>query len=135
MPDSTPSPFDREVLSRLPLSEAVLTLAAYLRPEEALKDFYREHRAGSYTRLISFATFVGLIGDALLRHDGSLAAAIDRRDEAAVLPASRQAVYAKLRRVPPSLSVAWSRSGRRPRRTGCPARSTGSSSASSTARR
>jgi hypothetical protein len=107
MPDALPSSFDREVLDRLPLAEAVLTLGAYLWPEGQLEDFYQAHRADSYSRLISFPTFVGLIGDALLRHDGSLAAAIDRHAERAVLPASRQASYAKLRRVPPSLSVAW----------------------------
>lgn len=107
MPDTMPLPFDREVLGRLPLAEAVLTLAAYLWPDEALEDFYRDHRAGSYCRLIDFPTFVGLIRDALLHHGGSLAAALDRRAEVRALPASRQAFYAKLRRVPITLSLAW----------------------------
>jgi hypothetical protein len=107
MPDTMSLPFDREVLSRLPLAEAVLTLAAYLWPDETLEDFYRDHRAGSYCRLIDFPTFVGMIRDAVLDHGGSLAAALDRRAETHVLPASRQAFYAKLRRVPVALSLAW----------------------------
>src|SRR4051812_34321967 len=107
MPDAMPLPFDREVLGRLPLAEAVLTLAAYLWPDEALDGFYRDHRAGSYCRLIDFPTFVGAIRDALLDHGGSLAAALDRRAEVDALPASRQAFYAKLRRVPVALSLAW----------------------------
>jgi hypothetical protein len=111
MPD--PTPFDREVLSRLPLAEAVLTLGAYLWPDDQLEDFYQAHRADSYCRLITFPTFVGLIGDALTRHGGNLTATIDRRAEVAAPPASRQAVYAKLRRVPSSLSVAWLRESTR----------------------
>ena len=107
MPDPSPTPFDREVLARLPLAEAVLALAAYLWPDEDLEDFYRDHRGDTYRRLIGFPTFVGLIRDALLHHGGSLAAALDRRAEAAAPPASRQAFYAKLRRVPIGLSVAW----------------------------
>jgi hypothetical protein len=100
-------PFDREVLARLPLAEAVLALGAYLWPDAALEDFYCNHRGDSYCRLIDFPTLVGLIRDALIHHGGSLAAAIDRRAETVVLPASRQAFYAKLRRIPIALSVAW----------------------------
>ncbi len=107
MPDTMSLPFDREVLGRLPLAEAVLTLASYLWPDETLGDFFRDHRAGSYCRLIDFPTFVGTIRDALLNHGGSLAAALDRRAETDALPASRQAFYAKLRRVPIALSLAW----------------------------
>lgn len=109
MPDATPLPFDREVLERLPLAEAVLTLGAYLWSEDHLEVFYQAYRDNSYCRLISFPLFVGLVADALTRHDGSLAAAYERHAEDEPLPASRQAFYAKLRRVPTRLSVAWLR--------------------------
>jgi hypothetical protein len=109
MSDTDRLPFAAEALARLPLAEAVLQVGAYLWDSAFLADFFRRHAAESYQRLITFDFFVGVVRDALLCHHGSLAATLDQAAEAGPLPASRQACYGKLRRVPLALSVAFLR--------------------------
>src|SRR5688572_20140807 len=98
-----PVAFSREVLTRLPLAEAVLTVMAYVWRADVLEDFFRRNACGSYQGLISFPHFLDLLGDALLQRGGSLAAALDRAPDPV---ATRQAYYGKLRRAPLGLSVA-----------------------------
>lgn len=97
------SPFSRDVLSRLPLATAVLTVSAHVLAPEFLDDFFARNAAGSYQGAISFPHFLDLVGDALLRRDGSLCSALEHHGD---LAASKQAYYGKLRRIPLPLSVA-----------------------------
>src|SRR5947209_1737939 len=98
-----PTAFSRDVVARLPLAQAVLTTLAYLWRDDFLDDCFRRHAGRSYEQVISFAHLVELLSDALLRRQGSLAAALEH---AATLAATRQAYYGKLRRLPLPLSVA-----------------------------
>lgn len=98
--------FDREVLSRLPLAEACLRLLDFVGADDFLDDLFARHRGRCYEHLISFPLLVHLVGDALLQHHGSGHQSFQRADEVGSLPASITAAYAKLGRVPLSLSRA-----------------------------
>lgn len=94
--------FSNQVLSRLPLADAVLSLFSWLTEESFLMELYDQHRGKSYEYALSFSTMVQLIGDALLEHQGSARQAMLHAPEE--LEASRQAIYGKLRRIPIALS-------------------------------
>src|SRR5882757_5865905 len=96
--------FTKEALKRLPLAEATLRLFQYALDSETLEEIFQEHRGRSYQRFLSFETIVHLVGDSLLEHQGSGRQAFQRADELKLLPASIEAVYGKLRRLPISLS-------------------------------
>jgi hypothetical protein len=96
-------PFAAEVYARLPLAQAVLELGAYLWEPDFLDDFYARNAGPSYEKVVTFPAFLALIRDALVCRGGSLNAACDH---APALPASRPALYGKLRRVPVALSEA-----------------------------
>jgi len=102
-----PLPFDREVLQRLPLSEAVLLLARHAAAADTLNDLFDRHRGAAYQRELTFATLVALIGDALLEHDGSGRQSFQRGRAHGELTVSIQAAYQKLARLPLSLSEAF----------------------------
>jgi hypothetical protein len=97
----------RLVLSRLPLADAVLAIAAQVLHRDSLDSIFREHRGRSFEHLLSFEAFVGLIGDALLEHRGSGRQSFQRAQERGELPTSIEAVYGKLRRVPVPLSLGF----------------------------
>lgn len=97
--------FDKEVCKRLPLGEAVLRLFDFVCQEEFLQDVFDRHRGRSYESVISFPLFVQLIGDALLEHDGSGRQSFQRAEIDGKLQTSIRAAYAKLSRVPLSLSI------------------------------
>ena len=84
-------------------------MALSIRPtqDSFLDELYQRHCGDCYEKTITFPHFLGLIQDALLNRDGSLAAALDRADEQGQLDASRVAYYGKLRRTPLGLSVAY----------------------------
>ena len=96
--------FAREVLGRLPLAEAVLTLWRWVADELFLHSLFARHRGAGYEKVMSFATLVHLIADALLEHRGSGRKSFTRAQERGELEASVQAVYQKLGRVPLGLS-------------------------------
>jgi len=98
------TPFDRAVLARLPLAEAVLlTLQHTTLPGYCLELFDRL-RGSCYTRLLTFDTFVSLLGDALLRYRGSGRKACAEATRQGRLTTSFQAFYSKLARLPLPLS-------------------------------
>lgn len=99
-----PVAFAPETLRRLPLAEAVLRLWQWHCAPQALNDLFEAHRGACYTRTLSFATLVGLIGDALLEHDGSGRQSFQRGRAQGELTVSVQAAYQKLARLPLAVS-------------------------------
>jgi hypothetical protein len=102
-----PPAFARDVLQRLPLSEAVLLLARHATAPDTLDNLFDRHRGAAYQRELSFATLVALIGDALLEHDGSGRQSFQRARAAGELTVSIQAAYQKLARLPLPVSEAF----------------------------
>lgn len=94
----------REVCTRLPLAEATLRLLDSVTHDDFLTDVFDRYRGRSYEKDISFPTFVRLIADALLEHNGVGRQSFLRAQEEGVLDASLEAAYGKLRRAPLSLS-------------------------------
>ena len=99
--------FAREILSRLPLAEAVLSLWRWVADPVFLLSVFARHRGLGYEKEISFGVLVQLIADALLEHQGSGRKSFARGREQGLLTASVQAVYQKLGRIPLGLSEAW----------------------------
>jgi hypothetical protein len=99
--------FAREILSRLPLAEAVLSLWRWVADPLFLLSVFARHRGLGYEKEISFGVLVQLIADALLEHQGSGKKSFARGREQGLLTASVQAVYQKLGRIPLELSEAW----------------------------
>jgi hypothetical protein len=99
--------FAHEVLSRLPLAEAVLSLWRWVADPLFLLSVFARHRGQGYEKEISFGVLVQLIADALLEHEGSGKKSFERGREQGLLTASVQAVYQKLGRIPLGLSEAW----------------------------
>lgn len=99
--------FAYEVLSRLPLAEAVLSLWRWVADPLFLVSVFARHRGQGYEKEISFGVVVQLIADALLEHQGSGKKSFARGQEQGLLTASVQAVYQKLGRIPLGLSEAW----------------------------
>jgi hypothetical protein len=99
--------FAREILSRLPLAEAVLSLWRWIADPLFLLSVFARHRGLGYEKEISFGVLVQLIADALLEHQGSGRKSFARGQEQGLLTASVQAVYQKLSRIPLGLSEAW----------------------------
>src|SRR6267142_1987696 len=99
--------FAREILSRLPLAEAVLSLWRWVADPLFLLSVFTRHRGQGYEKEISFEVLVQLIAEALLEHQGSGKKSFARGREQGLLTASVQAVYQKLSRVPLGLSEAW----------------------------
>jgi Transposase DDE domain len=99
--------FAREVLNRLPVAEAVLSLGRWVTEPLFLLWVFARHRGLGYEKEISFGVLVQLIADALWEHQGSGRKSFERGREQGVLTASVQAVYQKLGRIPLGLSEAW----------------------------
>jgi hypothetical protein len=99
--------FARDVLTRLPLAEAVLSVWRWVADPLFLLSVFVRHRGAGYEKEISFGVLVQLIADALLEHRGSGRKSFERGREQGLLTASAQAVYQKLGRVPLGLSEAW----------------------------
>jgi hypothetical protein len=99
--------FAREVLSRLPLAEAILKLWRWVADPLFLLSVFARHRGQGYEKEIRFEVLVQLIANALLEHQGSGRKSFERGREQGLLTASVQAVYQKLGRIPLGLSEAW----------------------------
>ena len=101
--------FDMDVatlLDRLPLAEAAWLLLDEVLPAAVLDDLFARHRGRGYTRAFSFADLVHLVGDALVQHQGRAAPTLRQHRGADACPASEQAFYGKLRRLPLAASEA-----------------------------
>ena len=96
-----------ELLARMPLAQAVLSLGQWAVDEDHLASLFERYRGRCYEKVISFPVMVQLIADALLEHDGSGHQSFSRSREAGQLEATVQAAYGKLRRLPIPLSTAF----------------------------
>src|SRR4029434_4541959 len=99
--------FAQELLSRLPLAEAVLSLWRWIADPLFLLSVFARHRELGDEKEISFGVLVQLIADAWLEPQGSGKKSFARGREQGLLTASVQAVYQKLSRIPLGLSEAW----------------------------
>lgn len=99
--------YAQETLNRLPLADATLSLWAHVLEPRFMAQVFAEYRGRSFEDTLTVARFVELIGDALLTHEGSGRQSFARAQEQGTLPASSEAVYGKLRRVPLSLSLGF----------------------------
>lgn len=102
-----PADFAREVLGRVPLAQAVLTLWRWIANPLFLLSLFVRHRGAGYETVISFGVLVQLMADALLEHRGSGRKSFQPGREQGVVTATPQALYQKLGRVPLGLSEAW----------------------------
>jgi hypothetical protein len=100
------SPFELELLQRLPLAQAILLLFSHVLPTPQLRDIYEHNRGRCYTRKLSFPDMVHLIRDALLLHQGSGRGSFTEAQAQERLPSSVRAVYGKLGRMPLAVSMA-----------------------------
>jgi hypothetical protein len=96
--------FDREACRRLPLADGVLRLLDYATNDDLLNSTFDSHRGRSYEGVITFTTFFRLIRDTLLQQEASAHQCFRQAREDGDLTACFEAMYGKLRRVPPSLS-------------------------------
>jgi len=104
--------FDWQVLARLPLAEAVLTLARWVIGVDHLLDrSYQEHRGRCHSRVLSFPQFVRILFDCLSRPWKSARAGLLKAQDEGRLPVSPRAFYDKLKRTPVAVSLAFFRDG------------------------
>ena len=99
-------PFEREVLQRLLLADAVLSLWAFVMDPTFLDGVFQRHRGRSFEKELKFPVFVELIADAgatSRKRAAVLRAALEHE----TLPISVSATYRKLGRVPLSLSAGF----------------------------
>lgn len=101
--------FTAEVFARLPLAQAALLVLKEALPAELLARLFAEHRGTGSEQKVTFAMLTELITKALVQYAGSGRQSFQAAREAGQLQATDQAVYGKLRRVPPSLSEAFLR--------------------------
>lgn len=95
----------KEMLARMPLAEAVLWLWRLVTSEDRLWEIWDRHRGRNYEQVITFSTMLTLICDALLQY-GSGRRSFEKGIQAGTLPASFQAAYGKLGRMPIAVSQA-----------------------------
>ena len=91
----------------MPLAEAMLWLWRWITGEERLVRVWEDNRGRCYQKKISFPLIVQLIADALLLHKGSGRRSMEKCAERGELPATIQAAYRKLGRLPLRLSEAF----------------------------
>src|SRR4029077_20868711 len=99
--------FAREVLTRVPLAEAVLSVWRWVADPLLLLSVFTRHCGLGYEKEMSFGVLVQLIADALVEQQGSGRKSFERGREQGLLTASVQAVYQKLGRISLGLSEAW----------------------------
>lgn len=99
--------FAREVLTRLPLAEAVVSLWRWVAAPLFLLSVFARHCGAGDEKEISFGVLVQLIAEVLVEHQGSGRKSFARGREPGLLTARIQAVYQKLGRVPWGWREAW----------------------------
>ena len=101
--------FERQVLARLPLAEATLTIARWALDVPGLHQAYEDHRGRCYTGLLSFPTFVDILFDCFSGHWPSARACLLKTQDDGRLPVSLKAFYDKLKNTPVDVSLAFFR--------------------------
>jgi hypothetical protein len=99
--------FDREVLSRLPLAEAVLSLWQFVCDDLSLDHLYDRHRGRTYQKKITFPLMAQLVRDALLEPDGSAHKSFCHAQRDGTLSAVLSSTYDKLSHLPLAVSEAF----------------------------
>lgn len=102
--------FDRQVLSRLPLAEAVLTLASWIMGVDSLDKTYEENRGRCYSRILTFPGFVRILWECLTGPWGSARSGLVKAAEEDRLPVSIRAFYDKLAKTPMEVTLNFFRS-------------------------
>jgi hypothetical protein len=97
--------FQRELLRRLPLGQAVLRTFGYMLDPATLAELFERHRGRCYEDVLRFDQLVYLIRDALTVHHGSGHRAFSAAQANGQLPVAEQNVYGKLARLPEELSL------------------------------
>jgi hypothetical protein len=98
-------PFELQVIQQLPLAEAVYRVLAFVLDSDFLQQIFEAKRGKSYTNVISFDVLTHLVSDALFADKSGLSVFQKGREDG-TLNASVEALYRKLGRVPPALSMA-----------------------------
>jgi hypothetical protein len=98
--------FDKEVLRRVPLAHATLSLFAYALNDPFLDEVFQKYRRRGYEAILKFPELVRLIGDALLIHHGHGLPSFRQAAEKGQLPVLIGSVYPKLARIETAVSQA-----------------------------
>jgi Transposase DDE domain len=96
----------RDLMARMPLAEAVLTLWRWVADADSLDQIFDRNRGRCYEKVLSFSFLVYLIRDALLEFNGSGRRTMEKAEERGQLETSFRAVYGKLERLPIAVSTA-----------------------------
>jgi hypothetical protein len=96
-----------EVLARMPLAEAVLTMWCWIADDSYLKQIFDQHRGKCYEKILSFPLVCRLIRDALVEHEGSARKSFEHAKEHGELETSDNAAYGKIGRLPIPVSMAF----------------------------
>jgi hypothetical protein len=80
----------RDLLTKLPLADAVWELWSTITTEPFLQDLFDQHRGRCYEKVLTFPTLVHLVAEALCQHHGSGHQAFQRADEQETLDVSIQ---------------------------------------------
>jgi hypothetical protein len=99
--------FAREVVARMPLAKAVLTVWGWIADEGHLQGLFERYRGRSYEKVISFEVLVRLVCDALIEYGGSGRRSFERGRKRGDLKTSEQSAYRKLGRLPIELSAGF----------------------------
>src|SRR5258708_4535700 len=99
--------FAWEVLTRLPLAEAILSLWQWVCADDGLDRLYDRHRGGTYQKKITFPLLVYLIRDALLEPKGSGHKSFRHARADGTLSAALSSTYDKLAHLPRAVSEAF----------------------------
>jgi hypothetical protein len=101
--------FDRQVLAKVPLAEAVLSLFSWCMDRESLTESYDQHRGRCHTRLLSFPDLVRILWDCLSGPWHSARSGLLKAEEKGRLEVSLKAFYDKLSRIPTAVTLGFFR--------------------------
>ncbi|MBV8126253.1 MAG: transposase [Planctomycetaceae bacterium] len=96
----------RDLLARMPLAEAVLTLWRFIADAATLDSIFERNRGKCYQKVLSFSFIVYFIRDALLEFNGSGRRSLQGARDRGELETSFRAAYGKLARSPIPASTA-----------------------------
>ena len=97
--------FSRQVLDKLPLAESTLQVLSHALDEAYLETIFKQSRGSSYTKLITFPVLTQLISEALIASKSGRRT-FETAHEEGTLPATVEAAYKKLSRIPIAVSTA-----------------------------
>jgi hypothetical protein len=102
--------FLRQVLAKVPLAEAVLTLASFALAKEPIEEVYEENRGRTYTGILRFPEFVQVLWSCLSLPWKSARAGLLKAETDGTLSVTSRAFYDKLAGIPVDVTLAFFRS-------------------------